>query len=72
MSEPDRKSVPFDAAEYQSIVPLTAVVAEMLTELVPQPVPPTATGAVGIELLDATTEDLEADIQPVAVIFAST
>ena len=70
--EADANKVPAVAAEYQLIVSPFPGVAEI--EIVPLPhlEAELAVGAVGKVFIVAIDNDLEAEIHPVAVVFAST
>ena len=72
VKEFESNKVPLVAAEYQFTVSPDAGVAPMVTVPVPQREADTATGAVGIALMLATTGLLNKDKQPVDVVLAST
>ena len=72
INDPESNNVPPVDAEYQSTVSPDAGVAPTVTVPVPQREAATATGAVGTALTLAIIGLLDNDIQPVAVVFAST
>ena len=68
---PVANAVPPVEAAYQSIVSLVPGVEEMTTVPVPQRLPFTATGVVGVLVIDAATAVLLAETQPPDKLLAS-